>query len=781
MISIPTQLVEFMLFGPLEDRRQLQDSPILGDVWVNFGKKPEGRLPLLISPYLDQHAGAVAKKILEALIPNLEETDAEPEDNYEIACLQGLMVASLTFREVIQHVVPKTKWWAQRWSADETLETDEQDQEPDQKKKEAGGKHDLQKYDHNEIVKVVNTIFASVKEWRDERTIARSQDVSALDRFVALTGLLLWAREHVLTREALIAAGFPEHRAPANPEWETLTIEEKINYILVNANPNYIAVLLDDLRNEMLGHPNCGARIQKPEVLIWQVSLNRQPMPALTRSIPAVKADAAHTLFKVDCSRIAWAVVDSGIDGNHPALKGRVTKSYDFRNYRKIVNISNSNRYLRDQTLRALKADSLWQDLQNPPQDDEKAMNDLQRLAEDAADGGPIHWELVEQFVEIKPGTPPPTNHGTHVAGIIGASKDAALEAARDDIRKRVGDKAVKPALDEIRKKAGDSAVAEALAEIRNNEGDEAAEAAERGGDPIQKARLDEIRKKAGDDAVAAAENGTDPTAKATLDLIRKNAGDKAVKAAEDRTDFANFADGMCPDIQLYDFRVLGKEIKDWEFAIIASLQFIRYLNDRHSFITIHGVNLSLSIPHDIRNFACGRTPICNECERLIESGVVVVTAAGNHGYKSYETKEGSYESYAAFSVTDPGNADSVITVGATHRFWPHTYGVSFFSSRGPTGDGRLKPDLVAPGEKIRAPVPGNATPGGEWSDLDGTSMAAPHVSGAAAMLMARYSEFIGQPRRIKRILCDNATDLGRERSFQGHGMLDVLRAFQSV
>jgi subtilisin family serine protease len=110
---------------------------------------------------------------------------------------------------------------------------------------------------------------------------------------------------------------------------------------------------------------------------------------------------------------------------------------------------------------------------------------------------------------------------------------------------------------------------------------------------------------------------------------------------------------------------------------------------------------------------------------------------------------------------------------------------VSFFSSRGPTGDGRLKPDLVAPGERIRAPFPrpaaGDPGPGGEWGDLDGTSMAAPHVSGAAAMLMARYSELIGQPRRIKRILCESATDLGRERSFQGHGMLDVLRAFQSI
>lgn len=292
----------------------------------------------------------------------------------------------------------------------------------------------------------------------------------------------------------------------------------------------------------------------------------------------------------------------------------------------------------------------------------------------------PIHWELVERFVEIDPrGSPPTTNHGTHVAGIIGANgKVARRLAGRQD----------------------------------------------------------------------------DPTVDASGD----------------------FGDGMCPEISLYDFRILGAKLKDTEFAIIAALQFIRYLNDRDNFFSIHGVNLSLSIPHDVHNFACGRTPICTECERVIDSGVVVVAAAGNHGHKTFETKDGAYESYAAFSITDPGNADGVITVGATHRYWPHTYGVSFFSSRGPTGDGRLKPDLVAPGERIRAPFMGDA-----WGDLDGTSMAAPHVSGAAAMLLARYSELIGQPRRVKRILCESATDLGRERSFQGHGMLDVLRAFQSI
>ena len=54
-------------------------------------------------------------------------------------------------------------------------------------------------------------------------------------------------------------------------------------------------------------------------------------------------------------------------------------------------------------------------------------------------------------------------------------------------------------------------------------------------------------------------------------------------------------------------------------------------------------------------------------------------------------------------------------------------------------------------------------------------------VSGVSAMLMARYSELIGQPERIKSILCETATDLGRERYFQGHGLVDALRALQSV
>ncbi len=233
---------------------------------------------------------------------------------------------------------------------------------------------------------------------------------------------------------------------------------------------------------------------------------------------------------------------------------------------------------------------------------------------------------------------------------------------------------------------------------------------------------------------------------------------------------------GIAPGLDIYDLRVINEHGGD-EFSVIAALQFVRWLNGYKDKPVIHGVNLSLSIHHDVANYACGKTPVCQECERLAASGVIVVAAAGNQGYAQYQTLQGGPdEGFRSVSITDPGNAEPVITVGGTHRSRPYSYGVSYFSSRGPTGDGRYKPDIVAPAEKITSSVPGAAA-----KSLDGTSMAAPHVSGAAALLLARNEELIGSPARVKSILCESATDLGRERYFQGAGMLDVLRALQSA
>jgi serine protease AprX len=235
---------------------------------------------------------------------------------------------------------------------------------------------------------------------------------------------------------------------------------------------------------------------------------------------------------------------------------------------------------------------------------------------------------------------------------------------------------------------------------------------------------------------------------------------------------------GMCPDLELYDFRVLPDNPADTadEFTIIAALQFIRHLNANKDLMVIHGVNMSLSVPHDVANYACGRTPVCEECERVVASGVVVVAAAGNRGFDKREREPAAYGDYRYISITDPGNAESAITVGSTHRSMPYNYGVSYFSSRGPTGDGRRKPDLVAPGERIDSCALNDY-----FGTMDGTSMAAPHVSGAAALLLGRHPELVGNPRRVKEILMRTATDLGRESRFQGAGLVDVLRAIQSV
>jgi serine protease AprX len=83
------------------------------------------------------------------------------------------------------------------------------------------------------------------------------------------------------------------------------------------------------------------------------------------------------------------------------------------------------------------------------------------------------------------------------------------------------------------------------------------------------------------------------------------------------------------------------------------------------------------------------------------------------------------------------------------------------------------------PGSNL-SKLEGNASKCG-YMETSGTSMAAPHVSGAIAAFLSIRREFIGEPERVKEIFLSTATDLGRDRYFQGAGMLDLMRAIQSV
>jgi serine protease AprX len=254
---------------------------------------------------------------------------------------------------------------------------------------------------------------------------------------------------------------------------------------------------------------------------------------------------------------------------------------------------------------------------------------------------------------------------------------------------------------------------------------------------------------------------------------------------------------GVAPRARLVSLKVIGTGGGDTASNVLRALRYVRVdVNGEGKSQRIQGVNLSVGYEFDPRWFACGQSPICVEVNRLVQSGVVVVVAAGNTGYGQVTSREGSTGAGLTLTINDPGNAELAITVGATHRDSPHTYGVSYFSSKGPTGDGRLKPDLVAPGERVTSCAAGqehllamkdllsdvkpDEVPA-PYIDDSGTSMAAPHVSGAAAAFLSIRREFIGRPEEVKRIFVENATSLGRERYFEGHGLVDLMRAIQSV
>ena len=191
-------------------------------------------------------------------------------------------------------------------------------------------------------------------------------------------------------------------------------------------------------------------------------------------------------------------------------------------------------------------------------------------------------------------------------------------------------------------------------------------------------------------------------------------------------------------------------------------------------------MNLSLGGPFDATSFGCGDSPLCSSLLRLIRQGVLVVLAAGNEGSGEIIVDGYSTTLSLDLSIGDPANLDEAIAVGSVHPTLPHRYGTSYFSSRGPTADGRLKPDLVAPGERILSCRSGQGKRSKKVEDLyveqSGTSMAAPHVSGLLAAFISVRREFIGYPERVKSILLENCTDLKRDRYQQGAGLPNLAK-----
>jgi len=294
---------------------------------------------------------------------------------------------------------------------------------------------------------------------------------------------------------------------------------------------------------------------------------------------------------------------------------------------------------------------------------------------------------------------------------------------------------------------------------------------------------------------------------------------DKPVDPVGHGTHCASDVKTCAPDAGIVAIRVMDEKGQGRPSDIIRGIQYaIQHKDDDH----IGVINLSLGGPED--GVSSKDDPIDKAVEAAWNAGIVVVSAAGNSGPKNA-------------TVGAPGDDPKAISVGAGLN--PNE--VSFFSSRGPTSDGKSKPDIVAPGEfivgwavpnteiddlaktmdKIRSmndkqlvallkknpdfadalslpqdimSMPADQRDNLIYSHLEpmykpsedsvaapGTSFASPEVAGVVADLLSARPD--ATPNQVKSALLDTAKNMGSQfgANDQGHGFVDAQAAVQNL
>ncbi len=205
---------------------------------------------------------------------------------------------------------------------------------------------------------------------------------------------------------------------------------------------------------------------------------------------------------------------------------------------------------------------------------------------------------------------------------------------------------------------------------------------------------------------------------------------------------------GVAPDASLIAYKVLGANGSGSDSNVIAAIERTADPNG----------DGNTSDHADVANLSLGGSgnpddPTSVAIDNATAAGVTFAIAAGNSG--------------AFHRIASPGTARTAITVGASDL----TDKITSFSSRGPnTKNLAIKPDVVAPGLAILSSYPGN-----RYATLSGTSMATPHVAGAAALLKSLHRDWT--PAQIKLALMNNATLVADDIMAGGAGRIDAYAA----
>lgn len=224
---------------------------------------------------------------------------------------------------------------------------------------------------------------------------------------------------------------------------------------------------------------------------------------------------------------------------------------------------------------------------------------------------------------------------------------------------------------------------------------------------------------------------------------------------------------GIAPESHFIMIKVLNQKGEGNTEDVLAG---IRWLLENYQKYNIRIVNISVGSSRG--KYFNEASPLVKGVEALWEAGLVVLTAAGNHGP-------------APHSIGAPGNSRKIITVGASDVMQTGTG--RDYSGRGPTENCIKKPDIVAPGSNIVScqPVftPTAALYGNSYYNLpadklyqsrSGTSMSTPVVSGCIALLLQQRPYLSN--REVKYQLKKTAVDLGYSHSRQGWGMIRLDR-----
>ncbi len=213
---------------------------------------------------------------------------------------------------------------------------------------------------------------------------------------------------------------------------------------------------------------------------------------------------------------------------------------------------------------------------------------------------------------------------------------------------------------------------------------------------------------------------------------------------------------GVAPEAKIIAAKVLESSGSGTFSGVIAGIDWAAKQKP-------HVMNLSLGA--NVYGSCDGTDAACQAVDAAMDQGVVMCIAAGNAGPGSS-------------TVGTPGCAKKVITVGATDD----KDAIAWFSSRGPTSDQRVKPDVCLPGVNIIAARAKDTAMGTIIDDYhtqaSGTSMATPHCAGVAALLICKFPEITAQ--EVKDVLMKSAKNIKLDPNTQGSGRVQVMKALET-